>query len=109
LFPLSWTIVHPIDENSPLRGMTEDMLRDSEAEFLVRLTAFDETSGQTVHIRSSYRWDEVVFGARYRNIIDRTGADGIIRVQVQHVSDFEPAPLPVPLLASSSDTPSPSR
>lgn len=94
LFPLSWTIVHPIDDTSPLYGMTEPQLKESAAEFLVRLTAFDETSGQTVHIRSSYRWDEVVWGARFVNVIDRDRPDGIIRVDVQRINEMEPASLP---------------
>ena len=109
LFPLSWTIVHPIDESSPMYGWTEERLRLSEAEFLVRLTAFDETTGQTVHVRTSYKWDEVAWGAKFLNIIDRGQADGIIRVDVQRVSEYEPANLPARALASSSDTPSPTR
>jgi len=103
LFPLSWTIVHPLDESSPIRGITEEELRASEAEFLVRLTAFEETSGQTVHIRTSYKFDEVVCGARFVNIIDRDQPDGVIRVDVQRVSEFERAPLPSRALASASD------
>jgi inward rectifier potassium channel len=93
-FPLSWTVVHPIDAASPLHGMTEQMLRETDAEFVVRLTAYDETSGQTVHVRSSYKWDEVVWGAKFTRIIDRSPADGIIRVDVNRLGETEPAALP---------------
>ena len=92
-FPLSWTIVHPIDASSPLWHMNEESLEASEAEFLIRLTAYDETSGQTVHIRSSYRWDEVTCGARFARIMDRAAADGVIRVDVKRLSETEPATL----------------
>lgn len=92
-FPLSWTIVHPIDASSPLWHMNEESLEASEAEFLIRLTAFDETTGQTVHARSSYQWDEVTCGARFVRIMDRTAGDGIIRVDVKRLSEIEPAPL----------------
>lgn len=92
-FPLSWTIVHPIDAASPLAGLTEDTLRDSEAEFVVRLTAWDETTGQTVHVRSSYRYDEIVWGAKFVNVVDRSNEDGIIRVDVKRLSEIEPAPV----------------
>jgi inward rectifier potassium channel len=92
-FPLSWTIVHPIDAKSPLWHMNEESLEASEAEFLIRLTAYDETSGQTVHARSSYRWDEVTCGAKFVRILDRTAADGVIRVDVNRLSEIEPAPL----------------
>ncbi|MFI5279272.1 MAG: ion channel [Gemmatimonadales bacterium] len=92
-FPLSWTIVHPIDQSSPLWHMDAESLEASEAEFLIRLTAFDETTGQTVHARSSYQWDEVTCGARFVRIMDRTAGDGIIRVDVKRLSEIEPAPL----------------
>lgn len=93
-FPLSWTVVHPIDPGSPLHGLTEAQFRESDAEFVVRLTAWDETTGQSVHIRSSYKWDEVMWGRKFATIIDRSAADGIIRVDVQRLSEIEPAVLP---------------
>jgi inward rectifier potassium channel len=93
-FPLSWTVVHPIDASSPMYGMTAGDLTDTEAEFVVRLTAYDETTGQTVHIRSSYKADEVKVGVKFVNIIDRDNADGIIRVDVTRLDEIEPAALP---------------
>ena len=53
-FPLSWTIVHPIDENSPLVGQGPEELERAEAEFLVLLSGIDETFSQVVHARTSY-------------------------------------------------------
>src|SRR5579872_3140294 len=67
-FPLTWTIVHPISDSSPLKGITERDLLDSEAEFLVLLTGMDETFSQVVHSRSSYRAEEVEWNARFRSI-----------------------------------------
>ncbi len=64
-FPLNWTVVHPIDEASPLHGWDAVRLRQSEAEFNVLLTAVDETFAQAVHSRSSYTADEVLFGRRF--------------------------------------------
>jgi inward rectifier potassium channel len=70
--PLNWTVVHPIDRQSPLFGWTEERLLAAEAEFLILLTAIDETFVQTVHSRSSYVAREVVWGASfapmYRNV-----------------------------------------
>ena len=57
--PLTWTIVHPIDASSPLFGQSAEDLRASEAEFMVLLSALDETTGATVQSRSSYRGDEL--------------------------------------------------
>jgi len=93
-FPLSWTVVHPIETSSPMSGMTAKDLTDTEAEFVVRLTAYDETTGQTVHVRSSYKADEVKWGVKFVSIIDRDNADGIIRVNVARLDEIEPAALP---------------
>jgi len=91
-FPLSWTIVHPIDEASPLNGVTAEQLKASDAEFMIYLTALDETFSQIVHARASYRADEVVFGARFRNIIDREDETGMVRVDVRRIGAFDMTP-----------------
>lgn len=69
-FPLNWTIVHPIDEKSPLWGWDDKALRESEAEFLILLTAIDDTFAQTVHNRGSYTADEIVWGAKFVPLVD---------------------------------------
>src|SRR5215216_5320911 len=40
-FPLSWTIVHPIDRDSPLAGKSAEDLRRTQAEILVLLSGTD--------------------------------------------------------------------
>ena len=67
-FPLSWTVVHPIDRDSPLFGVTEDELCASGAEFLILLTGMDETFSQVVNTRSSYRANEVIWDAKFTDI-----------------------------------------
>lgn len=62
---LTWTIVHPIDAESPLYGMTAKDLKDLQAEFLILLKAYDDTFSQTVFARYSYRHDEVLWGKRF--------------------------------------------
>jgi len=63
--PLTWTLVHPIDDSSPLAGLTAEDLERLQAEFMILIKAFDDTFFQTVHVRYSYRHDEVVWGARF--------------------------------------------
>jgi len=70
-FPLNWTVVHPIDGASPLSGRSEDNLRALEAEFLILLTGIDETFSQTVHARSSYRWDEIEWNAKFGSMYNQ--------------------------------------
>lgn len=89
-FPLSWTIVHPIDARSPLRDWTAEELMECDAEFLILLNGFDETFSQTVHARSSYRAAEVVWGARFVSMFEPMSDDGIVRVDIHRLHDIEP-------------------
>jgi inward rectifier potassium channel len=85
-FSLAWTIVHPIDENSPLWNCTEKDLRDAEAEFLILLTAQDETFSQTVHARSSYRPDEVLWNVKFDDMYVREPDLKVITIDVRKLS-----------------------
>lgn len=91
-FPLSWTIVHPIDPSSPVFGLSYEELLAMDAEFLVLLTGFDETFSQTVHTRSSYKADEIVWGARFVNIFNPP-KDGILSIDIGRLDDFDRVPL----------------
>jgi inward rectifier potassium channel len=92
-FPLAWTVVHPIDAASPLYGLTRDDLVAGNAEFLVLLTGFDETFSQTVHTRSSYTPEEVVWGASFKNMYNPP-RDGVLSVDIGRLHDYEPRALP---------------
>ena len=93
-FPLSWTVVHPIEDNSPLYGLSEKDLAERGAEFLVLLTGIDETFSQTVHVRSSYRYDELVWGARFSDIFEHDAAAHDLAVDISRIHAFEKVPLP---------------
>lgn len=92
-FPLTWTIVHEIDEESPLYGKTHDDLMKLEAEFLVLLKGFDETFSQHVHSRYSYLCEEVIQGARFKRAFD-TDEMGNILLNIHEVHDYERVELP---------------
>jgi inward rectifier potassium channel len=62
---LTWTIVHPIDETSPLWGKTREDLEKLQAEALILIKGFDDTFSQVVHARYSYRWDEIEWSAKF--------------------------------------------
>ena len=89
-FPLAWTIVHPIDEKSPLNTCSPDDLRDVDAELLVLLNGFDETFSQTVHTRSSYKADEIIWGAKFRNMFNPSDDDGTLSVDIRKLHEVDP-------------------
>ena len=93
-FPLAWTLVHPIDEASPLWGLTSDDFRAYGFEFLAIISATDETFAQVVHARSSFTHDEIVWGAKFQNIFNPPDAQGRLSVDVERIDDFDAVPLP---------------
>jgi len=83
-----WVIVHPIDEASPLWGIAEEQFHAGEPEILVLLSATDDTFSQIVNTRSSYRAHEFVWGAKFRDIINRTG-DSKVWFDLRRISEFD--------------------
>lgn len=69
---LSWTLVHPITESSPLYNLTDTDFKDSEGEILVFLKVFDDMFSTTVVRRSSYSFQEIVYGARFLPMFSRS-------------------------------------
>ncbi len=67
---LTWTIVHPIDESSPLFGKTKEDLEQRQAEVIVLIKGFDETFSQSVRARYSYRFDEIAWNAKFTPAFD---------------------------------------
>jgi len=91
---LNWTVVHPIDENSPLKDMTIDDLKNSEAGFSILLKSFDDAFSQTVHSRTAYQYEEIVWGAKFKPAFERAN-DGRIVLDLSKISKYEQVELPV--------------
>lgn len=90
-FPLAWTVVHPIDEKSPLRGLTYEDLVATDAEILILLSGIDETFSQTVHARSSYKPASILFGRKFASIYNEVEDGEPISIDVRRLSETEPA------------------
>jgi inward rectifier potassium channel len=87
-FSLTWTIVHPIGKESPLYGLTANDLKEADAEFLILLKAFDDTFSQTVHSRSSYKYDEIIWDAAFRSVyLDTKSGISTIDMRLIHEID----------------------
>jgi inward rectifier potassium channel len=92
--PMTWTIVHPIDESSPLYGRSLEDLARSQAELMILIKAFDDTFSQTVHARFSYRYDEIEAGARFTPAF-HVDHEGDLVLALDLISAREPAPVAV--------------
>jgi inward rectifier potassium channel len=87
-FPLSWTVVHPIDEQSPLYNKTIDELRELQTEILVQFKGFDDTFSQTVHTKYSYSLDEIVWNAKFKPAFEPDHKGEII-FDLNRIHDYE--------------------
>lgn len=87
--PLAWTIVHPIDESSPMFGLTEEDFEKSDVEILVLLSAIDETFTQMVHTRTSYKTKEIKFGYKFSNLYNELRDDEPISIDIRKLSQIE--------------------
>jgi len=85
--PLTWTIVHVIDAESPLFGVTAPDLERLQAEVLILIKGVDDRFSQTVHARYSYRYDEIVWGAKFAQAFE-IDDHGDLRLEVDRVSDL---------------------
>jgi len=87
-FPLPWTIVHPIDEESPLYGKTAKDLEELEAELLIMVKGFDDSFSQHVISRSSYKYDEIEWDVKFVRAYT-TDESGETIVDLEKVSETE--------------------
>ena len=62
---LSWTLVHPITENSPLFGFTHEDFKNAEGEILVFVKAFDDMFSAIVAASTSYIFEELLYGKKF--------------------------------------------
>lgn len=94
MFSLSWLAFHPIVPGSPLHGATAASLDAQFAEVIVAFTGTDEVSSQFVHARRSYRPNEIIWNARFVDIIDML-PDGRRAVNYHRFDQWSPLDAPV--------------
>lgn len=91
-FPSSWTIVHPIDESSPIYGLNYEDLKNGQIEVMILVSGFDDTFDSDIHDRHSYNINEIEWGAKFVRIFG-TAEDGRPQVDLSKVSDFDKVPI----------------
>ena len=71
-FTLSWSVMHVIDEFSPLYGMTPESLTQTNTILIVSLSGLDETVSQVVHARHTYGANEILWNNQFADIFHHT-------------------------------------
>lgn len=91
---LTWTLVHPIDEESPLYYMNEQDIKEADIELLYHIKGFDDHFSNTVQQRTSYVSSEVVYGAKFLPMFHRTDDNSSTIVELDKINAHEAAKLP---------------
>ena len=88
-FAFTWLVVHPITEDSPLFGETQESLREKDVDLVASVTGLDESLGQTVHARHAWAPDEILWNHRFADVL-RTLPDGRRVIDFRRFHDVEP-------------------
>jgi inward rectifier potassium channel len=86
---LSWTLVHPITENSPLYQFSKEDFETINGEILVFIKTFDDMFSNTVAIRTSYTFEEIVYGAKFQPMYSRNVSNTKTILHLDKLNDFE--------------------
>jgi inward rectifier potassium channel len=93
--PTTWTVVHPIDEDSPIHGLSAEEFQAGRPELYVLMTATEEDFSEVVHARTSYAGDEFVWGARFVNVLEQDDDGRPAKADIGRLSEIQHTPLPV--------------
>jgi inward rectifier potassium channel len=89
LFALGWTIMHVIDDTSPLRGETPESLLNSQTVFVLSLSGTDENTGQTLMARGEYASADIRWNSTFHDILEQA-PDGTLHIDYSKFHDIEP-------------------
>lgn len=89
LFLLTWSVMHPIDQSSPLYGADRESLRQVQGEIIVVMSGVDETLADRVHARRSYLPDEIEWNRRFVDVLSTT-PDGRRVIDYSRFHDLQP-------------------
>jgi inward rectifier potassium channel len=94
LFPTSWILNHPINEESALYGRSIEEIKKIDLEVFVLLKGFDDIFSQTIYSRHSFMAEQFIYGAKFRRpwIINE---EGRIVMDLTKVGDYDVVELPV--------------
>lgn len=90
MFSLTWTIMHKLDRDSPLWGITAETANSRLIGIVVNVSGTDETFAQTVHARTLYSPEALRFGQSFVDMIER-GPDGQMIMHLDRIDQTTPA------------------
>jgi inward rectifier potassium channel len=89
MFALTWTLMHPIDDDSPLAGYDAARLTDGDVRLYLTVQARDHAMAVEVFDMKDYGAEDILFGMRYVDAVTIDGAGNTI-ADLTRISFVEP-------------------
>lgn len=92
---MNWTVVHPIDEESPLLNFNLEDMHRSDLELYVQVTGFDHIFSNMVMQRTSYTYKEIIWGAKFKPMYHESEDGRTTILELDKLNDKELVKLPI--------------
>jgi inward rectifier potassium channel len=89
MFVLGWTMMHAIDESSPLNGETAESLTEADPTFVLSMSGSDQSTGQTLTARAAYSHRDIRWGATFRDVLEEA-PDGSLHLDYTKFDEVDP-------------------
>ncbi|HJW15605.1 MAG TPA: ion channel [Flavisolibacter sp.] len=93
MFNMNWTVVHPIDEQSPLVNFTKEDLEKADVEVLVQVSGFNPIFSNIVMRRTSYTYEEIIWGAKFKPMYHESEDGRTTILELNKLNHYEPVDL----------------
>jgi inward rectifier potassium channel len=89
MFALTLTVMHTIDEDSPLAGHDAETMKTDDVRLFLSIEARDSAIASTVHDLKDYSGDHILYGMRYADTVhvDENGHAVADMTRISHVED----------------------
>lgn len=91
--PMNWTVVHPIDENSPFSGFTPDDMKAADVEVYVLVRGFDDVYSTVVLQRTSFTYEEILFNKKFIPMYRESDNGRTTVLELHKLNDFKDVPV----------------
>ena len=87
--PLTWTLVHPIDDKSQLYEVNQDEFNQRDGEFIILIKSITDTYFHTVYSRMSYKASEIAWNAKFVPMKQMPNKDGSISINLNDIHSYD--------------------
>jgi inward rectifier potassium channel len=93
--PMNWTVVHPLTSDSPIYDFTREDMKKADLEIYVSVRAFDDVYSNIVQQRTSYTYEEVLFGRKFVQMYRESDDGKTTIVELHRIHEHKEVMFPV--------------